>query len=573
MKKTFTLFCLALLAAVGFNANADVWMMGHGNFGGWTPNAPLEMQTDDNNVWYVTVEAAKGNYFTFIDQKGTSSSDWSCNTNGHRFGPTTNSANPTGEWEATKTGDLSWLIATAGTYKCEFRVSDKMARITLQEETPEEPFDADKLQWAATGLGVGGWDMPPVVIFEKQDDGSHVAFVEAAVDGFKIAGLKKVDGIDWAEFDTGVYGTTQALVEGDNTLTAGVTSDMTMPVAGYVTLTVKNVTETSCVLTIEKTGEIEKPDPKEAEGVFVIGHVNGSTQFLPSQGYKLEAKSETLYEGAIEITDVSEGKGWITLAGNLADFDDQSGWDQIRAIRMGVPGETENEVVSADALGTALTWEYGCERSFELAAGYYNISVDLSAKTVTFTAGEEPTPELYILGHVLPVDDWLANQGVAMTLVEGKKFTATIEASGRVDGKSYFSFTTALADVADDWDAIASRRFGANAVKGSENDYVLDADDFGATLTLAKNGAAYCVEGGKYEVTVDLDALTCVISKVEGGNVLDVTGDGSVNVGDVNYVLGLILNEAYESKADVNGDGAVNVGDVNAILAYILEHA
>ncbi len=577
MKKIFTLLCLAVIAMAGLKASAaGAWLIGNDNFGGWNYSGSLELTTDDNNIYYAVVEAKVGNYFSFLDSNAATSWD-DLNGGTHRFGPATSGATPTGDWEATSNGDKSYRIATAGTYKCEFRLSDKKVRVTLQEEAPPVEFDADKLTFVATGEAIGGWNMPPTVIFEKQADDSHVAFVEAAQADFKLAGVTEPDGLDWSGFDVGVYGTTEALVEGENTLTAGVTTNMTMPIDGYVTLTVKNVTETSCVLVIEKTGEIEKPDPKEPAGVFILGNVDGATGWSPAVGHELTSTDNVVYSGTVEVCDAYEGKGWIGFTRNLADFDDELGWGQIAAIRFGVEGETENEVVEAENFGNAYNVKYGVTRSFELAAGFYDITVDLNAMTVTFAAGQEPDPELYILGQVAPVDGWYANQGVPMTLVEGKKFTAELVATGSVEGKSYFSFATALATADDDWDAIASKRYGAADVKGSENDYVLDDTDFDAELSLTKSGTpiAFCIAAGNYTVTVDLDALTVVIAKAAEGNVLDVNNDDTVNAADVNVVIAEILAHPDgdgDKKFDVNGDDKVNAADANVILAYILEH-
>ena len=182
---------------------------------------------------------------------------------------------------------------------------------------------------------------------------------------------------------------------------------------------------------------------------------------------------------------------------------------------------------------------------------------------------------VYILGQVNG-NDWAANVGYAMTTEDGVTYTADITCApvdeGDTDGYSFFSFTTMLADDADDWDAIAGYRFGAV----SEGDFLVTDDMIGIELSLTdENGQAYKIPDGEYGLSLNFETLKLVITKKAApGIVGDVTGEGDVDVSDVNAVINIILNKAtqddYPGNADVTGEGDIDVSDVNAIINIIL---
>ncbi|MBQ9466710.1 MAG: hypothetical protein IJU62_07020 [Muribaculaceae bacterium] len=574
MKKNyFSFLLLALAALVSFSANADCWIIGELS-NGWVTNDGLKMDQGSSENEYVAditnVEMGK-KYFSFTTQLSEAADDWS-GIQPYRFGGSYNITSGKPQRLDANTGDSpSVTLSTTSDLHIVFNTSSRMVIITITEKGEVEPFDPDKLTFYITG-GDFDWSMPPAVMFEKNDDGTHRVQITSNGGEFKLCGttVQQAD-LNWGLFDMGVYGTAEALVEGDNTLTAGTTNNMTMPLTGNLILTVKDVTETSCVLNIAVDGDNPGPEPKEADGVYVLGNIEGNPNgFQPCDGIALSSNDEVVYTGSIHVVDSWEGKGWIGLTRALADFDgDNGGWTQINSLRFGPTAAegVENYVIDDTQLDVAIPVTYDSHMSFEMAEGYYNISVDLNAMTVTFTAGEEPEPELYLLGDIEGNDGWAANAGVAMDLVSGKKFSKAVTVKDSYNGNGWFSFTTALGS---DWDAIAGSRYGAAEVKDSESDYVMAEGDYGTELAIAKGQIAFCALAGDYTITVDLDALTCVIEKAGDGNKFDVNGDNKVDVGDVNAILEAILAGNNEAKFNVNGDTSVDVGDVNAVLEAIL---
>ena len=127
------------------------------------------------------------------------------------------------------------------------------------------------------------------------------------------------------------------------------------------------------------------------------------------------------------------------------------------------------------------------------------------------------TGDLFILGNVNG-NGWDPSVGVKMDTEDSKVFTSTITTAGEnVDendgiGYSYFSFTTLLAESADDWNGIAAYRFGA-----LENDFLLSEDMMGIEISLSNFGQAnaFKIPAGMYDLTVDIENKTMTINMTE----------------------------------------------------------
>jgi hypothetical protein len=172
--------------------------------------------TQDGDIYSYTAEVGANKYFAFFkDTQG-----WN-----YQRGPARgNDSAPLGDWEDTQAGG-AWKITAAGTYTFEYNYSTDQARIVAGSIVEPDPFDADALTFVATGDAVGGWNMPPTVVFTKNNDGTHSLEIDATAAEFKIAGVKDYSSLGWGDFDAGVYGGA-TLALGDNTLTAGQTANM-----------------------------------------------------------------------------------------------------------------------------------------------------------------------------------------------------------------------------------------------------------------------------------------------------------------------------------------------------------
>ena len=238
----------------------------------------------------------------------------------------------------------------------------------------------------------------------------------------------------------------------------------------------------------------------------------------------------------------------------------------------------------------------GTETSLTFGSAWSGIDVNGSGywmgwnepSTIFLVGGEftypeatpEPTPDVYILGEV-GENTWAPNVGLKMQYSEeNQNYTANVTFDGRgQNGENYFSFTTKLADNADDWDGIAQYRFGAVSEATDENpngDFYVTDEMLGIDLSLTNEYVhAFRVAKGEYNLTLNYADMKLKIEKVAPTVKLgDVNGDGDVNVNDVtvliNYILGKNPTPFIEANANVNGDEGINVNDVTALINMIL---
>ena len=248
--------------------------------------------------------------------------------------------------------------------------------------------------------------------------------------------------------------------------------------------------------------------------------------------------------------------------------------DSLNFQLIGLAADTSAVYLEGTGNETQLT--FGSNWTLMDLESYYWFGV-LNPATITLLDGEfvYPTaaPDVYIMGEVGD-NTWAPNVGQQMTLDEETGlYTANIECKDNDNnGYDYFSFTTKLADNADDWDGIAAYRFGAV----SDGDFWVTDDMLGVDLSLTKeNYQAFRIPAGEYDLTLDYANMKLKIEKVAPTVKLgDVNGDGDVNVNDVtvliNYILGKNPTPFVEANANVNGDEGINVNDVTALINMIL---
>ncbi|MBQ7211815.1 MAG: chitobiase/beta-hexosaminidase C-terminal domain-containing protein, partial [Muribaculaceae bacterium] len=236
--------------------------------------------------------------------------------------------------------------------------------------------------------------------------------------------------------------------------------------------------------------------------LYVIGEINGKS-WAPNDGVEM-----TLADGAFsaDIT-VSGAAGFFSFVTDLAENNDQGGWDYVNELRYGAAND--GDVASTEAANALVKGS----NAYQLPTGEYTLSVkeDLSEFTVTVKGDPVPTypDELYILGEVNE-NTWAPNVGLMMTPADSKsltgEFIASFKADGRNDGYNYLSFSSKLAENADDWAAIADSRYGADA---NNKEVVLDE-----AMAIQKGENAFKIAAGEYNVEVNLSAGTVKFSAV-----------------------------------------------------------
>ncbi len=147
--KKLTLVLSMMLALVGLNTNAAMYLVGGAPFGeGWDPSKGVEM-TDNGDGTYTFVSTVNGAvYFCFADNLAAAG-DWNTFNGSYRFGPVLNGADQTinaGEWTTTQrqgngngsykfTGTGEEYTVTFDLNNLQFKIEGEVGQITYNSLT------------------------------------------------------------------------------------------------------------------------------------------------------------------------------------------------------------------------------------------------------------------------------------------------------------------------------------------------------------------------------------------------------------------------------------------------------
>ena len=183
---------------------------------------------------------------------------------------------------------------------------------------------------------------------------------------------------------------------------------------------------------------------------------------------------------------------------------------------------------------------------------------------VSMNAQEE---NLYILGQVGD-QVWDPSIGTQMEYIDGM-----YEYEGHFNASSYFSFTTQLAEVSGDWDAIAQYRFGA-----SSDGYIIDDSNLGEVIQAgdwdeSKNNAFLIVDGGTYHISVYLEERFVTVTRIGDIDVEDPPVDeGKIYIiGDA--ANGWVTNSGLEMTKVDEGIFTANVNIADSLTSFSFTHA
>ena len=300
-----------------------------------------------------------------------------------------------------------------------------------------------------------------------------------------------------------------------------------------------------------RTGDLPEPT---VDPVYIIGDVD-NIGWNATQGVEM-TYNEGIYSA--EITTQNQGDlgiAYFGLTKKLAETNDSIGWASIEPYRFG-PVSNGAFLMTEELLNQSI--ELDLEGSYESVAipeGTWTVTVDLAngilkingtwpADTVT----PEPETTVYIMGEVNDNGGWFTNKGVDMTYNDGI-YSAEITTAGENDGKSFFSFTTKLAEGEADWEAIAPYRFGPV----SEGDFIMTEELLGVECALTTDGSnAIAVPAGEWTVTVDLENM---IFTINGEWPTTEPYDGDVYImGEVNDNGGWFTNKGVKMTRDAENN-------------------
>ncbi|MBQ0121303.1 MAG: SusF/SusE family outer membrane protein [Bacteroidales bacterium] len=319
--------------------------------------------------------------------------------------------------------------------------------------------------------------------------------------------------------------------------------------AGNYTLTF-NLEELTLV--VHPNGEV-KPEEIVPDGLYIMGTVNGQN-WNTNEGTKMTTADNVVYKANIEIADSAANFSFTKALSQTA-----SNWAGIAQYRFGA---LYNQYSVTEELGEAIALgDDGTDYSFELAQGFYEVTVDLNARTMTVVSTDEPAQKYYVIGSAF--GNWDPKNPVEL-VQDGDNYTCEFEFTG----DNYFVFTGAKGS----WDAINAFRFGPLEA----NEDVTEGVETATQLSTNGDASYKMVCDGKYVVTFNPTALTFTVKAAAGPEPEpikgDINNDGTVDITDANILFNVVLgiDTTLYPHADVTGDGTVDISDANAVINIIL---
>ena len=146
--KKLTLILSMMLALIGFNANAAMYIVGNNPFGDWHTYAGVEMTDNGNGVYtYVTDQIGSTVWFVFADSLTTGTSDdWNTFNSNYRYGPLTSgeAIQPGVEYTTQKStnGSVSYSFAGALGQSYQFTFDTNTMKFKVEGYVPEPEFNS-----------------------------------------------------------------------------------------------------------------------------------------------------------------------------------------------------------------------------------------------------------------------------------------------------------------------------------------------------------------------------------------------------------------------------------------------
>ncbi len=215
------------------------------------------------------------------------------------------------------------------------------------------------------------------------------------------------------------------------------------PADNYIISNVKPGTYTVTITLNPATGEINVNVEGQAD-VFVIGQINGNTQFAPNDGLQMTTEDGKIYTAQVTIDDIEAGYGFFAFTHKLgANADD---WNTVNAYRF-MAESYYDFLVTGSTMNSQLPIDYKDNSAMKIPAGEYTLTVDLENMYLTINGGTQLS---YILASgVEGVDYTVIND---LTVVEksdvtkqyftsdGNENWITLNSSNYYDGQDIFGF-------------------------------------------------------------------------------------------------------------------------------------
>ena len=267
------------------------------------------------------------------------------------------------------------------------------------------------------------------------------------------------------------------------------------------------------------------PFDSEETNVYILGEVN-ENDWAPNDGVRMEYNNdEGVYTATITADGRNEGYNYFGFTTELAENNDEGGWDYIEPFRLGATGE-DDFLVTDEFLGQELSLTWDDYHAFKIPEGEYTLTLNLDNPSLLIERKQSAPEDVYILGLVngnwgdadVGVKmDYNASSGLyTATVTIGEKYSETEEYDG------YIIFSNKLAENWNDWDEIESYLFGATG----EDDFVMTNSLMGKNISLTYDNPQWLqIPYGEYTLNLNLDNLTLVIRKKAVNDTVFILGN------------------------------------------------
>lgn len=132
---------------------------------------------------------------------------------------------------------------------------------------------------------------------------------------------------------------------------------------------------------------VKYKDSNNNDHVYVLGDVN-NIGWDPHKGVEMYTTDGNIYTATVSVDNVNNGYGYFSFTKMLGD------WDDIKDYRFGPVADGANYYVDPNYLGNEIPLDYWSAdtRSFEIAAGNYRLTVNLSTKKAVITPAQAGVP-------------------------------------------------------------------------------------------------------------------------------------------------------------------------------------
>ncbi|MBQ9466372.1 MAG: starch-binding protein [Muribaculaceae bacterium] len=329
------------------------------------------------------------------------------------------------------------------------------SKLTVTDVT-EQYGNLPEWEFGLTGAGVfGGWDPADPLLFTYNSDGTYtLSITGATMSELKVSRLAYGTTFDgWTTFNDGCMGAS-SLAEGDNTLSTSFgTGNMTFPVAGDVTLTISDITSTTCNLNITVDNAVEVEPEFYLAGTVNSWSGNNSEYKFTDNGDDTYTLTKT-FSGEFKIVDES-GNWWSTSSATTI---------------------TDSTPLTLSQGGNGNNMTLSEERAYTLT-----VTVSGNAKTLTVTgfASSDTAAHTYVLRGA--TNNWSGDtdaftyqgDGVyTLTKTFSGEFKVVRDGSDWMANEYYFTFNYVYDNVT------------LNSVGGNDNNMNLSGDARQYTLTI-----------------------------------------------------------------------------------------